>query len=206
MRRTKEEAEKTRGAILEAAEHLFLENGVAHTSLEQIARAAGVTRGAVYWHFQNKAHLFHEMLSQVRLPQEQMTERLCGCNGQDPMQSLRDLCLEAIVNLARDEQRKRIFNILLHRCEFTEELREAEERHYAFVNQFIQLCEQLFDRPACSARLRPGITPLQASRAVHGLVVGLFSDWTRDPQLFDPLKDAEPMVDALFRGLVKDWD
>ena len=206
MRRTKEEAEKTRGAILDAAEHLFLENGVAHTSLEQIARAAGVTRGAVYWHFENKAHLFHEMLSQVRLPQEQMIDRLGGCGNQNPMQALRDLCLEAIVNLARDEQRKRIFNILLHRCEFTEELREAEERHYAFVNQFIQLCEALFARPACSARLRPGITPLLASRAVHGLVIGLFSDWTRDPTLFDPLTDAEPMVDALFRGLVRDWD
>ncbi|MFZ6046254.1 TetR family transcriptional regulator [Pseudomonas sp. CR3202] len=205
MRRTKEEAEKTRGAILVAAEHLFLENGVAHTSLEQIARAAGVTRGAVYWHFQNKAHLFNEMLSQVRLPQEQMIERLCGCNGQDPMMSLRDLCLEAIVNLARDEQRQRIFTILLHRCEFTEELREAEERHYAFVDQFIQLCEGLFDRPACRSRLRPGITPLRASRAVHGLLVGMLSDWTRDAKLFDPLQDAEPMVDALFQGLVKDW-
>ncbi|MDH4560114.1 TetR family transcriptional regulator [Pseudomonas sp. BN411] len=206
MRRTKEEAEKTRGAILVAAEHLFLENGVAHTSLEQIARAAGVTRGAVYWHFQNKAHLFHEMLSQVRLPQEQMIDRLGGCNGQDPMLSLRDLCLEAIINLARDEQRQRIFNILLHRCEFTEELREAEERHYAFVDQFIQLCDALFARAPCRERLRPGITSLQASRAVHGLVIGLFSDWTRDPTLFDPLTDAEPMVDALFRGLVKDWD
>ncbi|MHC5349376.1 TetR family transcriptional regulator [Metapseudomonas furukawaii] len=206
MRKTKEEAEKTRGAILAAAEHLFLENGVAHTSLEQIARAAGVTRGAVYWHFQNKAHLFNDMLSQVRLPQEQMTERLCGCNGQDPIRALRDLCVEAILNLARDEQRKRVFNILLHRCEFTEELREAEERHYAFVDQFIRLCEALFERPACRERLHAGISPLQASRAVHALIVGLFSDWTRDDRLFDPLVDTEPMVDALFRGMVKDWD
>lgn len=76
MRRTKEQAEQTRVAILEAAERLFLEKGVAQCSLEQIARAAGVTRGAVYWHFENKAHLFHEMLSQVRLPPEQLTERL----------------------------------------------------------------------------------------------------------------------------------
>lgn len=68
MRRTKEDSEKTRTAILLAAEELFLEKGVSHTSLEQIARAAGVTRGAVYWHFQNKAHLFNEMLNQVRLP------------------------------------------------------------------------------------------------------------------------------------------
>ena len=68
MRRTKEEAENTRTAILTAAELLFFAKGVSHTSLEQIARHAGVTRGAVYWHFKNKAHLFHEMLNQVRLP------------------------------------------------------------------------------------------------------------------------------------------
>jgi len=47
VRRTKEEAEQTRDQILDAAEILFFERGVAHTSLEQIARAAGVTRGAV---------------------------------------------------------------------------------------------------------------------------------------------------------------
>ena len=76
MRRTKEDAEKTRCAILAAAEQLFLERGVAHTSLEHIARHAGVTRGAVYWHFQNKAHLFHEMLNQVRLPLEPLAEQL----------------------------------------------------------------------------------------------------------------------------------
>lgn len=72
MRRTKEEAERTRCELLAAAERLFLEQGVAHTSLEQIARAAGVTRGALYWHFANKADLFHAMLEQVRLPPEQM--------------------------------------------------------------------------------------------------------------------------------------
>ncbi|MBT8767968.1 TetR family transcriptional regulator [Pseudomonas boanensis] len=206
MRRTKEEAEKTRSAILSAAELLFLEHGVAHTSLEQIARAAGVTRGAVYWHFQNKAHLFHEMLNQVRLPPEEMTERLSGCGNQDPLRALRDLCVEGVVSLARDPQRQRVMNILLHRCEFTAELREAEERHRDFVNQFIQLGEQLFARPGCLERLRAGLTPLQASRAVHALVIGLFIDWTRDPGLFDPLRDAEPMVDALFAGLVRDWE
>ena len=57
MRRTKEEAEQTRQAILDAAEALFLTNGVARTSLEMIARECGVTRGAVYWHFQNKRAL-----------------------------------------------------------------------------------------------------------------------------------------------------
>ncbi|WP_068825507.1 TetR family transcriptional regulator [Pseudomonas sp. BMS12] len=205
MRRTKEQAEQTRVAILAAAEQLFLEKGVAHTSLEQIARAAGVTRGAVYWHFESKAHLFHSMLNQVRLPPEQMAERLGDCTDGDSLLALRELCVEAIENLARDEQRRRIFTVLLHRCEFTDELREAKERHDAFINQFIALVENLLAQPHNLARLRPGMTPRLAARALHALIVGLFTDWTRDPSLFDPLADTGPLIDAQLHGLLREW-
>lgn len=202
MRRTKEDSEKTRTAILLAAEELFLEKGVSHTSLEQIARAAGVTRGAVYWHFQNKAHLFNEMLNQVRLPPEQLTERLSGCDGSDPLRSLYDLCLEAVQSLLTQEKKRRILTILMQRCEFTEELREAQERNNAFVQMFIELCEQLFARDECRVRLHPGMTPRIASRALHALILGLFNDWLRDPRLFDPDTDAEHLLEPMFRGLV----
>lgn len=205
MRRTKEDAEKTRSAILQAAEVLFLEKGVAHTSLETIARHVGVTRGAVYWHFQNKAHLFHEMLNQVRLPVEHMTVLLGGEDSCASLLALRNLCIDTVQDLSRDEQRRRIFTILLQRCEFTDELREAEERHNAFINQFILLTEKIFEQAHEHGRLRPGLSPRLASRALHALLVGLFSDWLRDPALFDPLQDTEAMVDSLFSGLMLDW-
>ncbi|MNZ34080.1 HTH-type transcriptional regulator AcrR [compost metagenome] len=205
MRRTKEDSEKTRQTILDSAERLFLERGVSNTSLEQIAKAAGVTRGAVYWHFQNKAHLFNDLLNQVRLPPEQLALRLSGCGGHDPLQSLFDLCVEVVENLARDEQRRRVFTILLQRCEFTDELRDAELRHNAFIRQFIDLCEQLFSNDVCRQRLMPGVTPRLASRAVHGMILGLFSDWLRDPELFDPLQETAQLFDPLFRGLIRDW-
>ncbi|MDH4764171.1 TetR family transcriptional regulator [Pseudomonas sp. CBMAI 2609] len=48
MRRTKEDAEYNRQTILDAAEALFITNGVSRTSLEMIARECGFTRGAVY--------------------------------------------------------------------------------------------------------------------------------------------------------------
>jgi TetR/AcrR family transcriptional regulator, repressor of the mexAB-oprM multidrug resistance operon len=205
MRRTKEQAEQTRAEILAAAETLFLEKGVAHTGLEQIAGHAGVTRGAVYWHFANKADLFNALLNQVRLPPEQLAERLAGCDGGDPLLSLRNLIIEAIENLARDERQRRIFTILLHRCEFTDELREAEHQHSDFVNLFIRLVEDLLSRPPCQARLHPGVTPRLAARALHAQVVGLFTDWTRDPALFDPLQEAGGLIDAVLRGLIRDW-
>jgi hypothetical protein len=60
-RKTKEEADKTRHLLLDAAEHLFWEQGVSKTTLASIAEYAGLTRGAIYWHFDNKADLFNAM-------------------------------------------------------------------------------------------------------------------------------------------------
>lgn len=204
MRRTKEEAENTRAAILVAAELLFLKKGVSHTSLEQIARQAGVTRGAVYWHFQNKAYLFHEMLDQVRLPVEQITQHINQCDPSNPILGLRNLCADALLSMDKEPRKKRIFTILLRRCEFTDDLREAEERHEAFINEFIDLCEQLFAEPSTAKRLYPGLTPRMAALSLHAMLLGMISDWLRDPCLFDPTQSGL-MLDALFRGLIQDW-
>ena len=203
MRRTKEDAEKTRAAILSAAEELFLERGVAHTSLEHIARAAGVTRGAVYWHFQNKADLFNAMLNQVRLPPEQLAEKLSS-DPQLSLTSLRDLCVSGLQMVMQNEQKRRILTVLMQRCEFTDELRPAEERHNQFINQFIDVCEELLAECERLGQLHPGINARQASRAVHGMLIGLLGDFLRDPDRFNPETHAGPIIDALFRGLIRD--
>ena len=62
-------------ALLDAALRVFRDRGVAHTSLEEVAAAAGVTRGAVYWHFKDKADLFTALCERVQLPMEAMLAR-----------------------------------------------------------------------------------------------------------------------------------
>lgn len=62
-------AEATQAAILEQATALFAERGYASTSLEDVATAAQVTRGAVYHHFAGKQALFEAVVEQ----QEQLT-------------------------------------------------------------------------------------------------------------------------------------
>ncbi len=58
MKRTKEEAEQTRQALLDAALVIFSRKGFAATGLEEIAERAKVTRGAIYHHFKNKRDLY----------------------------------------------------------------------------------------------------------------------------------------------------
>lgn len=61
-RKTKDEAEQTRIGIMQAALTVFNENGVSRSSLADIAKEAGVTRGAIYWHFENKTDLMHQIV------------------------------------------------------------------------------------------------------------------------------------------------
>jgi AcrR family transcriptional regulator len=66
MRTRREEyAAATRQALLEAGQELFVEQGFFATSVDQIARRARVTRGAVYHHFTNKTLLFEALFEHV---------------------------------------------------------------------------------------------------------------------------------------------
>jgi AcrR family transcriptional regulator len=69
----------TREAILASALRLFAKHGVLGASIDQIAQAAGITKGAVYWHFDSKDALFEAILERIRLRwQEAVQAPLAG--------------------------------------------------------------------------------------------------------------------------------
>ena len=62
MRKSKEDTQLTREKIIESAFESFFELGYAETSLSLIAENAGMTRGAIYWHFKDKNELYREVV------------------------------------------------------------------------------------------------------------------------------------------------
>ena len=90
-RRTQEErSAATRGALVAAARRLFGERGYAAVGTPEIAKAAGVTRGAMYHQFADKAALF---LAVVESVEQDVTQRLAdqvvASGAQDPARALR---------------------------------------------------------------------------------------------------------------------
>ena len=65
MKRTPEQARQTRESLLRAALEVFDRRGVARASLAEIAREAGVTRGALYWHFKSREDLFDALFQHL---------------------------------------------------------------------------------------------------------------------------------------------
>jgi TetR/AcrR family acrAB operon transcriptional repressor len=201
VRRTKEEALETRSRILDAAEEVFHAKGVAHSGLEDIATAAKVTRGAIYWHFKDKAELFDAMMQRVVLPAEEMLERAGRDSEDDPLELLRRATVEVLVRTARDKRMQRVFEIAYHKCEYVGDAVGVRSRHIASQNECVSTIEAGFRECVEGGHLPSSVNPRVAAIGAMSLVSGLIANWVLEPTSFPLGRHAESLVDIYFRGL-----
>lgn len=171
-RRTKEEAAKTRAMILKTAEKLFFQRGVIQTSLQEIAVAAGVTRGAIYWHFRDKADLLWSIADDVFMPHEDLMDRLVACEAADPLTLLHDNTVASVNAIVNNPSRRRVFTILTQRCEYLEELAKLNRRNSAMRDRLLERLATLFEQVAKKKHLSAAWTPVTAATTLQSLVIG----------------------------------
>ncbi len=200
-RRTKQEAQETRARIIDAAEEVFHMKGVANASLEEIASAAQVTRGAIYWHFKDKAELFDAMMQRVVLPVDEMLESTACCARADPLALLRSATVDVLLRTARDARTQRIFDIAYHKCEYVGDASGVRERHIASQRQCLKTIEAGFRSCVERGQLPRGVNPQEAAIGALSLVSGLIANWVLAPKSFSLERHAESIVDTYFRGL-----
>jgi AcrR family transcriptional regulator len=200
-RRTIAEAESTRAAILDAAEVLFYQHGVSRTTMEKIAVAANVTRGAIYWHFENKADLFNAMLERVRLPFQHMLDALDNNTAEDPFAQVRQLYIDGLQLIAGSEQHHRVLTIVFHRCEYIDELNPAVNKQDELDEQAVAVMQRAFERAANAGTLRNGVSPRLAAMSLHMYVGGIISHFLLKPQQCDLSLHAGDLIDTMLQGL-----
>ena len=200
-RRTKAEASATRSLILDTAERVFEERGVSGASLQQIAQAAGLTRGAIYWHFEDKAALFHAMMERIHLPLEESLPGLRNAEPGEPLKQIRAMLVSALRQVAGNAQTQRVFAIAAHKVEYTGELGSLRERHISGQDA----CVADIERDLRLARRRGQIgkrTPARAAAlGLHALIGGLINNWVLAPRGFDLVKVGTHALDAYLAGL-----
>lgn len=200
-RRTKDEAEQTRSAILDAAEKVFYAHGVARTSLEEIAKAAGVTRGAVYWHFRDKLALCDAMLQRVMLPHEDILDRLAAGQSRAPLADLQKACLDTLRLFTTDARRRRITSILTHRCEYVEEMAAIMRRKSECKKRMLERSRILFERAKKLKQLSPRWTPQLASISLQALMNGLIVGGMEGGKASPAAKSGAACVKTFFAAL-----
>lgn len=200
-RRTKENAEVTRSQLLDAAEAVFNEKGVSRTSLAEIASAAGVTRGAIYWHFKNKADLFHAMMERVKLPIDEMIDKLNVDQLDDPLSFLRNAAISVLVRVATDAQTCRVFDILSHKCELVDEMEIDRERQLERRNECMDSITQSIQAAINQGLLPQSINPYTATIGWYALINGLITSWVLNPDAFSLADEAPGIVEMFLTGM-----
>ncbi|WP_095096136.1 TetR family transcriptional regulator [Pseudomonas sp. Irchel 3A5] len=196
VRRTKEEAQVTRSQILEAAEKAFYERGVARTTLADIASLAGVTRGAIYWHFSNKADLVQAMLDSIQEPLEEMALASESEDEVDPLGCMKKLLIHLFHEITVDPKTRRINEILFHKCEFTDEMCDFRQQRQVNALECNDRIGLALSNAVRKGQLPADLDTVRASIALHAYIDGMLGQWLLVPDSYSLSDRAEKWVDA----------
>jgi TetR/AcrR family acrAB operon transcriptional repressor len=199
MRRTKEDAAKTREEVLTAAAAVFFEHGVSGSSLDKIAKRAGVTRGAIYWHFKDKAEILTALHSEITLPQEAIVDE--ARSHEDPLGLIEQKTISVLRMLAEDEHQQRIYAIMIFSCDSADDDSDAAQRivaanagMYEKLRSIMLLADEL-------KMLAPSWTVDTAARAFQCSINGLFGEWLRSDKVFPLVDVGERLVAGLIGSM-----
>lgn len=107
-RRQAERTEATRGALIAAARKLFTDAGYEGVGTEEIVRAAGVTRGALYHHFGGKAELLEAVYMQLEAETTERVARIVlGSEYESPLAAMK-AGIEAFLDECGDPELRQI--------------------------------------------------------------------------------------------------
>ena len=199
VRRTKQQALATRDGILDAAERVFERQGVARSSLSQVAAEAGVTRGAIYWHFANKGEVFAAMMQRAVEPLETMGEVDYAALA-DPMGELRARLLAVFERILSEPQYLRVFSIAWHKCEYVDEMAPIVDQCMEAGNRHLGRIESAFRTAQLKGQLSPAVDAHRAAMGLTALIDGLIADWSLQPASI-AMQHATEWIDCYLRGV-----
>jgi TetR/AcrR family acrAB operon transcriptional repressor len=181
LRRTKQESQRTRQDILAAARRVFARQGVTRTTLEEIATAAGVTRGAIYWHFTNKTELFFAMREQMAVPMiDQIDLALLRADGSDPLAGIERFLRGILESLEGDAATRQTLQIMGFKCEYVGELERELVLQRVRCSELISKLSEAYRRAGREGKLRAGLSPQVAALETCTFLIGLARLWLLD--------------------------
>jgi AcrR family transcriptional regulator len=200
MRKTKEQAQQTKESILMAALDCFSSKGFFNTSLDDIAKTAEVTRGAVYWHFKNKAEIFDALHEELHEPFVQMILKDLETEHAHPVAQLKQLCIKLLHELEQNPNKTRTMK-LFFQCDYSGDLTQFKQPHQDKKLKSLKLFAQYFERAKDKSLLTQTADPNIMTLTLHCFLKGILYEYLNQSDLIDLKKQANELIEQLFKGL-----
>ncbi|WP_027721351.1 TetR family transcriptional regulator [Maridesulfovibrio zosterae] len=202
-RKTKEEAEKTRQALLASAFKVFNEKGYAKTTLQDIAEDAGVTRGAVYWHFKNKTDLFEKLFDFAFMP---VRDLLFSQFDKDisPQEMLSNLMEVWISHAGIDQNFRDAFTIMFNKTEWSEELMPFKLKFRNEEYKLIKKVEELIAQGMEDGTFRENLKPEVAAATYYSTLLGIAQYTIFFPEEVDIAQESKSLIEMFMYSCLKE--
>ncbi len=199
-RKTKEEAEKTRQSILDAALKIFNQKGFVRSTLTDIAKEAGITRGAIYWHFKDKADLFEALSDDI--------ESASGVRFEDipwetflSLDEVRDFTLEYLFRFETDDRFRSFYEVVTYKTEYHEELEPVLEKERTKSRRVKKQLTTILQKFQEQGLMQKDLDPGHAAISICAFVLGLIEVWLLDKNLFSMKETAPALIYNFFRNM-----
>jgi TetR/AcrR family acrAB operon transcriptional repressor len=201
MRRTKQEAARTRAAIIDGALRCFDHYGIANSTLEQIAQESGVTRGAVYHYFGSKRDILREIRDQVSVPllDEADTELLKSA-ALPALERIERFLLGVLHGLECDPRKRVAFTVMQFKCEYVQDMGEELACAARSTDQMVRAFESAYRQAQRDGSLVPGVRPRTAALETMMFLSGLLRLWLLGGSRSGYRRDARAIVRAHVRS------
>lgn len=203
-RRTKEDAQATREGILDAAEECFREKGLSGTSLEAIAVRAGVTRGAVYWHFRNKAEVLEGVINRVSLPFFHGLERVSRPDGTTPLLDLREMLRQSFADIVHTPRVRHTLEVIELRSEILPDDDGLASLRKRGMHNTLDRIKATFRRAEALGQLREDMEADSCARTLQFIIGGALRTYLVDPEEIDLERDGLAAIELALRGSARD--
>ena len=200
MRRTKEEAAITREQLLKKALAVFSKKGYAGTTLEDIAREAEVTRGAIYWHFGSKADLYNTLIHEFSDRGNQIVQQ-AATEGGTLLDILRRVFVRQLQVIEDDYEMRALMELALFKTGPVPELEEGRQQQIESGTGLIEMLAGIMGQGMEQGLLRSDVDPKEMAHAYLAFQNGLINLWLTAPGQFSLKASAESFADILMAGI-----
>lgn len=201
MRRTKQEAARTRSAIVDAALACFDRHGIAQTTLDQIAAAAGVTKGAIYWHFSGKREILHTIREGVSLPLLDRADVALLHGGERPaLDRIERFLADTLELLGGDRRTRTAMSVMQFKCEYVDDLAAELDDGVRNSSRLARAFETAYAEARKAGALAPGCAPKAAALDTLVFLTGLLRLWLLDKGALGVRRQGAALIRAHVRS------
>lgn len=202
MKRTKEEAAITRATVLKAALTVFSAKGYAAARLDDVAKTAKVTRGAIYWHFKGKADLYNTLVDELSARGASVVQQAVA-EGGTLIDILRRVFISQCVLIEDDKEARAVMELALFKTGVDPELQAGRKKQIEAGNALVAGIADAMKMGVGQGILRDDMDPTDMARAFLAFENGAIQQWLASPKSFSLKESAESFADILIKGLRK---